>query len=332
MQNYYLGIDVGGSKTNALVADEHGRAVGFGAAGPGNHEVVGYDGLANAMNTAAQQAMLQAGITPAQIGGAGFGLGGFDWPSELPETLEAIRALGLDCPLGVVNDAMIGLIAGAERGWGIGVVSGSGCNCYGRNRQGKIGNVTGMGLWMGEGAGASELLGETVRRLSQVWSLRAPQTRLAAAFCELYGVPDLGALIEGIAQERISYYHRAAAPLIFQVAAEGDAVAQDLVRWAGESLADLAIGVIRQIGIQHETFETVLIGSMFKNGEALIAPFRAALHAFAPGAQLKRLSVPPVVGGALLGMERGGLDITALRPALVSSTAAFLTLEEEAEG
>jgi len=327
MMRYYLGIDVGGSKTNALVADEHGKACGFGAAGSGNHEVVGYDGLSAAMQTAAAQALQQAGITPAQVAGAGFGLGGYDWPSELPPTLEAIRPMGLDCPLGVVNDAMIGLIAGATQGWGIGIVSGSGCNCYGRNRQGKIGNVTGMGLWMGEGAGASELMGETVRRLSRAWSLRAPQTRLAEAFCELYGVADLGALIEGITQERL-YPRSSAAPLIFKLAAEGDAVAQGLVRWVGESLADLAAGVIHQIGIENETFETVLIGSMFKNGEALIGPLRAALHAVAPGAQLVRLSVPPVVGGALLGMEQGGLDVTALRPALVESTRAFLTLED----
>ena len=45
MTRYYLGVDIGATKSHGVIADENGRAVGFGAAGPGNHEVVGYDGL-----------------------------------------------------------------------------------------------------------------------------------------------------------------------------------------------------------------------------------------------------------------------------------------------
>ena len=46
MAPYYLGLDVGSSKTHALIADAAGRCVGFGAAGAGNYQTVGYDGLA----------------------------------------------------------------------------------------------------------------------------------------------------------------------------------------------------------------------------------------------------------------------------------------------
>ncbi len=41
MMRYFLGVDVGATKTHALIADEAGAGVGFGAGGPGNHEVVG---------------------------------------------------------------------------------------------------------------------------------------------------------------------------------------------------------------------------------------------------------------------------------------------------
>ena len=125
---YFLGIDVGGTKTHAMIADEGGQACGFGLSGPGNHEGVGYDGLSAAMQAAIQTALQRAGITAKKIAGAGFGLGGFDWQSELPPTLEAIKPLGLSSPLGVVNDSMIGLLAGAREGWGLAVVAGTGCN------------------------------------------------------------------------------------------------------------------------------------------------------------------------------------------------------------
>ena len=323
---------MGGSKTHALIADEQGRACGFGKAGPGNHEGVGYDGLSAAMQAAARQALAQAGLTPRQIAGAGFGLGGYDWPSELPPTLEAIRPLGLDAPVEVVNDAMIGLIAGTQEGWGLAVVAGSGCNCWGRtglHRQHKYGNVTGMGYPMGEGAGAGEMVGEAVRRVSRAWSRRGPATRLTEVFCELVGVKTATDLIEGLTQERFELRGRAA-PLVFKTAEQGDAVACDVIRWAGESLADLAAGVIRQIDIAGEQFEVVLVGSLFKGGSLLIEPMRAALLKVAPGATLVRLSAPPVIGGVLLGMEQGALQTSGLRENLIQSTQALLEAEKVA--
>lgn len=36
MTRFFLGIDIGGTKSHALIADEQGRAVGFGVGGPGN--------------------------------------------------------------------------------------------------------------------------------------------------------------------------------------------------------------------------------------------------------------------------------------------------------
>jgi len=326
---YFLGIDVGGSKTHALIADEEGRACGFGKAGPGNHEGVGYDGLSAAMQAATRQALAQAGISPLQIAGAGFGLGGYDWRSELPPTLEAIRPLGMHAPLEVVNDAMIGLIAGAQAGWGLAVVAGSGCNCWGRNRQHKYGNVTGMGYPMGEGAGAGELVSEAVRRVSRAWSLRGPATQLTQVFCEMVGVKTATDLIEGLTQERFEIRGRAA-PLIFKTAEAGDAVACDLVRWAGEGLADLAAGVIHQIEIEDEQFEVVLVGSLFKGGPLLIEPMRAALHKVAPGATLVRLTTPPVIGGVLLGMEQCTLQTSLLRENLIQTTQALLAVETPA--
>ena len=49
---YFLGVDIGATKTHALIADATGRVVGFGQAGPGNHETVGYEGLIAALDLA----------------------------------------------------------------------------------------------------------------------------------------------------------------------------------------------------------------------------------------------------------------------------------------
>ncbi len=52
MTRYFAGGDVGSTKTNIIIADEHGRVLGFGTGGGGNHEGVGYAGLQQVVHTA----------------------------------------------------------------------------------------------------------------------------------------------------------------------------------------------------------------------------------------------------------------------------------------
>ncbi|MEW6406515.1 MAG: BadF/BadG/BcrA/BcrD ATPase family protein, partial [Chloroflexota bacterium] len=59
---YYLGIDVGSSKTHALIADETGCCIGFGKAWGGNHQSVGYDGLTDVLRDSFAEACQAAGV------------------------------------------------------------------------------------------------------------------------------------------------------------------------------------------------------------------------------------------------------------------------------
>jgi N-acetylglucosamine kinase-like BadF-type ATPase len=325
--NYYLGIDIGATKSHALLADENGCAAGFGEGGPGNHEVVGYEGLAATLQKITGQALASAGIRRSQIAGAGFGVAGYDWPSELPPTLEAIETLGLRAPLEVVNDTIIGLVAGAQAGWGVAVIAGTSNNCWGWDAQHRIGRVTGNGSIFGEHGGSGELVQEAVAAVARAWTQRGPATALTGAFCRLVGASSDADLLEGLSQ---GWYDigAAAAPLVFQTAGAGDAVALDVVRWAAVELASLANGVIRQLELENETFDVVLVGSMYNGGPLLLDPMRAAVQAVAPGARFVRLAVPPVVGAVCLAMHAGGLPVQALRQNLIASTQNLMAERE----
>jgi len=318
MTRYFLGVDIGGTKSHALIADEHGRAVGFAEAGPGNHEVVGYDGLSRVLQRITEDALSRAGISRKAIAGAGFGVAGYDWPSELPPTLEAIATLGLNCPIEVVNDTVIGLMAGAEAGWGIALVSGTSNNCWGWDEHRRIGRVVGGGMLFGEHAGAAELVVQAIIAIAKAWTQRGPATALTQAFVEYFEVEDAARLLEGIQLERL-HPGPGLAPLVFQVAEAGDEVARGLIRWAGEELADLAKGVIRQLNFQNRAFDVVLVGSMFNGGPLLTEPMKRRILEEAPAARFVRLTVPPVVGAVLLGMEQGGLPIARLRIPLIET-------------
>ncbi|MBP8047673.1 MAG: hypothetical protein KAY64_02915, partial [Anaerolineales bacterium] len=125
---YYLGIDIGATKTAALITDENGNPLGTGQGGPGNHETVGFEGMEKAMGEALSGAISNANIRIEDIEGAGFGIGGYDWPAEETIMRASINNIGLKAPFKMVNDVTLGLLAGTSEGWGVAVVSGTGCN------------------------------------------------------------------------------------------------------------------------------------------------------------------------------------------------------------
>ncbi|HSV85030.1 MAG TPA: BadF/BadG/BcrA/BcrD ATPase family protein [Levilinea sp.] len=301
---YFLGGDIGSTKTHVLVADQYGAAIGFGEDGAGNHEVVGYEGFVQALSSACQAACQEAGLHLEDITAAGFGVSGYDWPSEKRATDAAMRAAGIRAPFLAVNDAILGLLAGSSEGWGLAVVSGTGCNCRGWDRQRqREGMVTGHGYIMGEGAGASELVHRAIQAVSHEWTLRGPATAISQALICAVGASSLADLIEGISQR---YYDvdASAAPLIFAAANDGDAVAIDLIRWAGIELGELAKAVIRQLSFQDLEFEVVMVGSMFKGGRLLIDSMYDTIQSLAPKARLVPLTAPPVTGAVFLAMEQ----------------------------
>ena len=303
----FLGADVGGTHTRVLVGDETGQVSGIGEAGPGNHEVVGYEGLSRALRQASSAALSQAGITLEQVSGAGFGVAGYDWPSERPATLQAIRLAGFGMPVEAVNDALIGLLAGSAEGWGVAVVSGTGCNCHGwdRTRQ-RRGQAIGAGLMVGEAGGASEIVAQAVAAIAHEWTHQGPPTGMTSLFVTHCGASSLADLLERLVMGKL-HLGAAQAPLVLQAAADGDEAAQGILTWAGEGLGAMANGVIHQLGFEQKSFDVVMVGSMYRGNSWMVEALHKKVAEVAPGARLAPLNLPPVAGALLLGMEATGL-------------------------
>lgn len=322
---YFLGVDVGGTKTHALIADEAGQALGFGSAGPGNWEGVGYDGLTRVLLESTGCALERANVGIDQIMGAGMGIGGFDWPNERQDHLDAIKPLGLSCPLEIVNDATLGILAGASEGWGVSVVAGTGCNARGwsrdHKRQGRA--IGGGGYWSGEYAGGYDIVARAMRAVAFEWLKRGPRTALTQVFLDQFGAKDLDDLVEGVYMQRYQFVPGLVLK-VFETARLGDPQAQEVMRWAGDELGQMAVGVINQLDLQKEGFEVVLIGSLHHGSPILNQTLRETILKAAPSARFVRLTVPPVVGGVLLGMEEAGLNGYAMRDKLISTTKELL--------
>jgi N-acetylglucosamine kinase-like BadF-type ATPase len=313
---YFAGFDVGSSKTDALIVDAAGRCVGFGKCGGGNYQAVGWDGLRSALRESLAAALAIAGVDKTHVAGAGFGIAGYDFPSDRQPHLEAIGSLGLSCPVEVVNDGVNGLLAGATRGVGVNVTAGSSNNCRGRNRNGKEGRIVGNSSEFGEHGGAIEIVQRGLHMVNYAWIQRRAPTALTAIYLEAFGARDALALMEGLSNKQYELFPGLATKVI-DAARDGDATAQEIVHWAGEELGWLAVAVARQIEMADEEVEIILSGSLFEAGKAITGPMENVVLKHCPRARLIRLSGPPVIGAVILGMEQADFDGYAVRDVMV---------------
>jgi len=140
-----LGIDGGGTKTTALLADGEGRILGRGFAGSSNYHTIGLAAAGEALLEGIRAAFAEAEEAPRPVAAACLGLAGVD----RPEDRELIRAWAREARVAeevlVVNDGAIVLAAGTPDNWGVAVISGTGSIAWGRNPDGATARAGGGG-------------------------------------------------------------------------------------------------------------------------------------------------------------------------------------------
>jgi N-acetylglucosamine kinase-like BadF-type ATPase len=315
---YFLGIDVGSSKTHALIAGESGCCVGFGKAWGGNHQNVGYDGLSDVLRDSLAEAREASGVTNDQIAGAAFGVAGYDFPSDRDAHMQSIARLGLTCPVEVVNDGVNGLLAGTSRYVGVNITAGSGVNCRGRGPDGREGRVVGNGIPFGEFGGGSEIVWKGLHMVNYAWIKRTPPTALTAIYLEATGAKDEMDLMEGLSNDWYHLFPYVAVKIV-EAAQAGDDAARQVLHWAGEELGWVAVSVIRQIGMENDEVEVVKSRRIFEAGALITGPMHRAILQHAPKARLLRLDGPPVVGPVILAMQMAGIDPYPVRAKLIET-------------
>jgi N-acetylglucosamine kinase-like BadF-type ATPase len=310
-----LAVDGGNTKTLAVVASAGDGVLGTGRAGCGDiYGASSPDAALEEIAAATGAALAAAGVTAGSLAAATFGLAGADWPEDFVLLERELPArLGLsDSPL-VVNDALGALRSGAPDWQGVAVVAGT-FNAVGARRAG--GGVFHIGFWP-DGAGGRDLARDALRAVYRAELELGPETALVERALGLYGAADGIALLHEFTrrgglqradQDRL-------APVVLDVADEGDAVARAIVAGKGRLLGEQARVCLSRVGLPVAGARVVLTGRVLEHPSPLLAD---AVMAELPGAEPVRQSAPPVLGALLLAFDRAGVaaDAAALAAGL----------------
>jgi len=251
MQGMVIGIDGGGTKTVALLAEGDGHVLGRGVGGPSNYQVVGLQATGDAIQAAIRAAFDAAGIEPCPPSAICLGLAGVDRADDYAALNGWAQAQWPGLPVSIVNDAMLVLAAGTPDGWGIGVISGTGSIVYGRDPQGRMTRAGGWGHVLGDEGSGFWIGLAALQAVARADDGRVPQTALTRAILAQWGLATPQDMIHRIYLEELDNFEIAAlAALVEAAATEGDAIAQTILQQAGHELALSVSAVARRLDLR----------------------------------------------------------------------------------
>jgi N-acetylglucosamine kinase-like BadF-type ATPase len=341
-----LAVDAGGSKSDVALLRRDGTVLG--AARVRGGELDGRTWLMQPhieerhlvpVGVAIQEAARQAGIDADRLPVADLGvfcLAGADLPSDDRRLLRWLRANAWTETEILRNDTFAVLRAGTDRPWGVGVVCGYGTNCSAVAPDGRITRFPAIGPISGDWGGGIELGGLAAWHAVRSEDGRGRKTALERAVPAHFGLKRPRQLMEAIYFGRIDEQRLSeVAPVLFEVALEGDAVAREVIDRQADEVVTMAGTAIRRLHMQRLDVDVVLGGGIFRNGDhAFFDRISAGLREVAPAAQVRVLTAPPVVGAAMMGLDRLGASKAAqarVRHALTHDRLGHETLVRRKE-
>ncbi len=296
----YLGIDGGGTATTAWLAEDRGRVVARGVAGPSNPVKVGLAAAKREILAAARQAL--GGASQGQIRAICVGLAGADRPQIVRPLLSWLRKNFPAQSHLVTSDAAITLEAALGNAPGVVIIAGTGSIAYGRNRQGETFRAGGWGSVFGDEGSAYALgrgaVAAALRDLDGV----GPRTRLTQDISRSLALKQIPEVISlDLKPQQIA----AVAPLVMEADRKRDKVARQLVLESGQELAILAAALIRRLGLRNQRAPVVLAGGLLRSNPALRRVLALQLRRFAPHARISVLRREPAEGALAIARRLG---------------------------
>ncbi|MEV4473538.1 N-acetylglucosamine kinase [Nonomuraea salmonea] len=314
-----LAVDGGNSKTDVAVVSEHGEVLGAGRAGGFAPQ---RDGVAAAVDViAAALAALPAGVPRDGFAHVSACLAGADLPVEEEALAAELAARELGADVVVRNDTFALLRAGASGPWGVAVVCGAGINAVGVAPSGAVARLPALGRLSGDWGGGQDLGEEALWHAVRAEDGRGRPTALARLVTSHFGTATVEELVLAVHFGLVDgdRLHELA-PGVLAAAGDGDPVARELVERQAEEVTVLAEVCLRRLGLLETPVEVVLGGGLLTARDPLMTKLLEAGFALrAPHAEPVVADRPPVMGAALLGLERLG----AAKGALTALSTAY---------
>jgi N-acetylglucosamine kinase-like BadF-type ATPase len=296
---YFLAADAGGTKTEYVLADET-RELARVQGATIKRLRVGPEVARQNLEAALKELSAKAGVSLQSVTRSCIGTSGASVPLVAEWIRSTMQSL-VSGELELCGDEEIALDAAFHGGRGVLVIAGTGSNVVGRTQAGVLVSAGGWGPALADEGSGYRIGHQGLRKAFQSLNEHRPTT-LIEQFQKHWGVTTLGELIEKANANPAPDFSELT-PVVVACAANGDAVAAEVLREGGEELAHLVLVVIQHMR-NLEAAERLplpvvaVVGSIFHHVKPVLQAMTVALQRTYPEIVVQ----PEVVdapGGAL---------------------------------
>lgn len=317
----YLALDVGGTKSAAVLADDQHILARAESGSIKTQRVQPEEAAANLarlLETLSTQALipLRGAITRTCIGTSGFS------DPNVRDWMHQAFAAAVGGELLLLGDEVIALDAAFPGARGVLVIAGTGTNIVGRASTGAMAHTGGWGPALADEGSGHWIGSEALRACFRAIDAAAPSSAdavhadgapgsartadlpiLLQRIMAAHALPTLDAVI-GTANAP-GFRSAALVPTIVQSARSGDALALQVLTRAGTDLGQLAAAVIRKIAVLEGASsnttpfaapEVAFVGGVLRNIAEVREAMHAGLRAAHPGIALQQQASDPLAG------------------------------------
>jgi N-acetylglucosamine kinase-like BadF-type ATPase len=310
MKKHVIGLDGGGTKTVGVLLNNNGEMLGRTVAGSSNIQAIGEEELADTFKTLVKELLKQAKIENTEIDHIYAGLAGAGRPKDKERVAQVFDALNLTKAYTVDTDAMAALAGSFSGGSGIIVISGTGAICFGKDEQGNVVRCSGWGYLLGDEGSGFYIGQQAIMAALKDLDGRGVKTALRAELEKKYNLDSIDLIISPIYSGQIDRSEIASnAPLVFDLAEQGDAAAEQIIQQAGIELGKIVAATAKRMKKENKNIQVALIGSIFNRINVLLPFIKKETDPISRHIDFIEPRWEPAVGSALLGLQQEGISI-----------------------
>lgn len=294
----FLGIDGGGSKTTAWVANGRGKILARASGGPANPLKAGMERAASHVLDAARGALREARVGHGmKLEAVCAGIAGAGRPAVRREMLKRLRR-GIPARRHILTtDAEIALETALGSAAGVVVIAGTGSAALARDMNGHILRCGGWGSRFSDEGSGYDVARQSIAAALAALDGRAPETRLSGGLCRALKIQSIAGVV---ALDLTPDALAALFPVTLRAARRGDRVARRLCVEAGANLAGLASALLSRMGPPDGPHRVFCTGGVFASSPEIYRAFARRVRRESPGARIELLRRPPVQGALSL--------------------------------
>jgi len=318
MTRVVLGMDIGGTKSHAVLADETGRVLGEGVGGSGNINFIPLSLAEESFAEAIGAAQRQAGTGTLETEIAVIGI------EPQPDPLvPCITRLARPKRILRKAEGECSLVGGLVEKVGLALIAGTGSVGWGRNAQGKT-HVTSCWGPIGDEGSAYWLAQHGINAAFRADDGRGPATEMVQKIIEKIGEPTLRDCTTPLYtsqdfRKEVSQYAR----IVMDLATKDppDAVMRAIVDEGAEQIAHILAACAEVLNLHTGPYKVAATGSLVTRVPYYFDQVQRRLRNRHPGATMVLPRFSPGIGAALIALDLIGRPWTDELIANVEATA-----------